>query len=67
MDDVPLIYTSKGNLPEASLRFEPIWVDTPAFTKFIARYWLGDEIVKESAFVLAKLSLATEAHAHSFA
>ncbi len=66
MSDVPLIYTSKGNLPEADLRFEPMWEETPDYVKFIARYWLGDEIVKESAFVLSKRGLSTDSVAQSF-
>jgi len=66
MSDVPLIYTSKGNLPEASLRFEPVWEDNPDFTKFVARYWLDDEVVKESAFVLSKRGVDSSAIAQSF-
>ncbi len=64
--DVPLIYTSKGNLPEASLQFEPIWEDTPDYVKLRLIYRLGDEVVKESAFVLSKRGLATDSVAQSF-
>ncbi len=56
----PLIYTSKGNLPEASLRFEPEWTDTPDYTKITLRYYLGDEIVKESAHVYGKRPMVAE-------
>jgi len=66
MIDEPLVYTSKGNLPESSLRFEPVWEDTTDYTKFVARYWLGDEVVKESAFVLSKRGLSSDAIAQSF-
>ena len=64
--DIPLIYTSKGNLPEADLRFEPVWEVTDDYTKFVARYWLGEEIVKESAFVLSKRGLDASGLAQSF-
>lgn len=50
----PLIFTSKGSLPESSLRLEPVWTDTADFTKLTLSYYLGDEIVKESAHVLSK-------------
>jgi hypothetical protein len=53
MDD-PLIYTSKGNLPLASLRYETAWHDTPEYVKFVERHWLGDEVVRESAHVYSK-------------
>ena len=65
MTDTPLIYTSKGNVAEDSLRFEPVWVDTPDFTKLILRYWLGNEVVKESAHVMAKRGLSSDAIAQS--
>ena len=64
--DVPLIYTSKGNLPEADLQFEPIWEDTPDYVKLRLVYRLGDEVVKESAFVLSKRGLSTDSVAQSF-
>ena len=61
----PMIYTSKGNLPEASLRFEPEWTDTKDYTKLSLRYYLGDELVKESAHVLSKQGLGSEAIAQN--
>ena len=64
--DVPLIYTSKGNLPEADLQFEPIWEDAPDYTKLRLVYRLDGEIVKESAFVLSKRGLSTDSVAQSF-
>lgn len=64
--DIPLIYTSKGNLPEADLQFDPIWEDTPDYTKLRLVYRLGDEVVKESAFVLSKRGLDSSAVAQSF-
>jgi hypothetical protein len=43
------------------LRCDPQWVDTPDYTKLILRYWLGDEVVKESAHVLSKRGLNSDA------
>ena len=61
MSEVPLIYTSRGNLPESSLRCEPVWIETPDYTKLVIRHYLGDELVKESAHVLSKQGLGAEA------
>jgi len=52
--DEPLIYTSKGNLPISSLRYETVWHDTKDIMKFVERYLLGDEVVRESAHVYVK-------------
>jgi hypothetical protein len=52
MTEQPLIYTSKGNLPEASLSCERYWERTPEYVKFIERYSLDGEVVKESCHVL---------------
>ena len=56
----PLVWTSKGNLPVASLGYETKWYDTPEYTKFVEIYKLGDEIVKESAHVMAKRGFFSE-------
>ena len=61
MSEVPLIYTSRGNMPEADLRLEPEWTDSNDFTKLTLRYYFGDEIVKESAHVLSKRGLGADA------
>lgn len=53
--DEPLIWTSKGNLPVAALRRVILWEDEPGYVKLIERYYLGDEVVKESADVLGKI------------
>lgn len=50
--DQPLIYTSKGNLPIASLRYEHKREDTPGNIVFVEEYFLGDESVKRSVHVL---------------
>lgn len=51
--DEPLIWTSKGNLPVSALRYETGWHFEPGkYIQFRERYFLGDELVKESAHVL---------------
>ena len=49
----PLIYTIKGNVPIASLEYATAWERTDEYVKFVERYTLDGEVVKESAHVLA--------------
>lgn len=50
--DEPLIYTSKGNVPIASLTYETAWEVNDAFIKFVERYRdATGEVVKEGAHV----------------
>ena len=65
-NEEPLIYTSLGNVPEADLEFEPIWEDTPDYTKLRLVYRLNGRVVKESAFVLSKRGLSSDSVAQSF-
>lgn len=51
--DEPLIYTTKGNVPVASLQYATQWDRTDDYIKFVERYTLDGEVVKESAHVLA--------------
>lgn len=59
----PMVWTSKGNLPQASLRRVIIWEDEPDYTKMIERYYLGNEVVKESADVLGRIAPGISAEA----
>lgn len=52
MNDEPLVYTSKGNLPIASLEYFYRWEHEPEYIKFIEGYTLDGEVVKQSANVL---------------
>lgn len=48
----PLIFTSKGNVPVASLTYQTGWVVNDDFIKFSERYLdASGEVVKESAHV----------------
>jgi len=52
MEDVPLIFTTRGNVPISELEYQTRWEDTPDYTKFVERYVASDgEVVKESAHV----------------
>ncbi|TAL45095.1 MAG: hypothetical protein EPN91_03110, partial [Salinibacterium sp.] len=46
--DEPLIYTSKGNVPEASLRYEQGWVNDGDILWHHQQWFLGDEMVKNN-------------------
>lgn len=61
----PLIHTSKGNVPVASLTYRPHWEDHPDATVFVDEYFLGDESVKRSVHVLSKRGVTGEAIAAS--
>jgi len=50
-NEQPLIWTTKGNIPLAGLRHDTEWRVSPEQVIFIERYWLGDEVVKESTHV----------------
>lgn len=66
MDEEPLIYTTKGNLPVASLTYRTSWVLSDAFIKFTEQYRLGDEVVKESAHVYDRKGVLATGEAQSF-
>lgn len=56
----PLIHTSRGNLPIASLQYATRWEDAEDYIKFVERYSLDGEVVRESAHVYAKRGLFCE-------
>lgn len=63
----PLIYTSKGNLPIASLKLSTQWDFSKEYVKLIERYTdANGEVVRESAHVFHYAGLAAEAVAGSF-
>lgn len=65
-EQVPHIWTSKGHLVESSLRCEPVWEETKDYTKLSLRHYLGDELVKESCFVLGRKALPLGASLGTF-
>jgi hypothetical protein len=51
MTDEPLIYTTKGNIPMAGLTHDVSWRVSDTVIVCVERYYLGDEMVKESSHV----------------
>jgi hypothetical protein len=59
--DDPIIYTKVGNLPESALTFECHWEDTPDYTVCRPTWYLNGELVKQSAHVLSRKSIFSDA------
>lgn len=57
MDDEPLIYTSKGNLPISSLTYRHEWIEDDVAITFAEEYRLDGELVKRSAHSRLKKGL----------
>lgn len=51
--DVPLIYTSKGNVPEAALKYITEWIVESTYILFSEKWFIGDELVKSNAHTYA--------------
>lgn len=67
MNEEPLIYTTKGNVPAASLTYETAWVVNDDFIKFIERHRdASGEVVKESAHVYDRKGVSGLAAVASF-
>lgn len=60
MNEQPLIWTSKGNLPIADLAYSTAWEESPDATVFIEEYRQGDEVVKRSVHALSKHGMTCE-------
>ena len=56
-DQIPLIWTSKGNLPVTDLQYKTYWEDAEQYTAFTEQYFLGEELVKSSTHVYSKKPL----------
>lgn len=56
----PLIWTTKGNLPISSLRYEHKREDTPGNIVFVEEYFLGDESVKRAVHVLPVVGVCAQ-------
>lgn len=64
-DVIPLIFTTKGNLPISDLAYATRWEVTDEYTKLVETYSLDGEVVRESAHVLAKRGMFAEPIAQS--
>jgi hypothetical protein len=58
MQEAPLIYTTKGNIPLAGLDHSVEWRVTPEQIVFIETYRLHGEVVKQSAHVKVLIGAA---------
>lgn len=63
--EVPLIWTSKGNLPLESLKYATRWERGEDYVKFIEIHTLNGEVVREAAHVLALKPTSLDAEAGS--
>jgi hypothetical protein len=59
-DDTPLIWTTKGNLPIASLAYHHAWTETPDEISFVEEYKLDGEVVKRNVHIFLKKGLTAE-------
>lgn len=63
MEQEPLIWTTKGNLPIASLQYRHEWTDTAVETTLVEEYLLGEEVVKRNVHVMLKQGAVSHAEA----
>ena len=67
MNERPLVWTTRGNLPIEDLKYESFWEIGDGFVKFSELYRDAEgAIVKESAHVYSKFGVTGEAVATSF-
>jgi hypothetical protein len=60
----PLIYTARGNIPCKDLRINPVWEFADTYIKLTVQYYLGDEMVRNDAYVYDKIGLGAQAIAN---
>jgi hypothetical protein len=58
MNEEPLIYTSKGNLPVKDLEMHGEWEDCDEYVKFTEIYTLAGDVVRQSVHVMVKKARA---------
>lgn len=66
MNDIPMIWTSKGNIPLDSLKEEVHWIDNEEETTCVNEWWLDGECVKRAVHIFKRKGLETLAQARSF-
>lgn len=65
-NQIPLIWTSKGNVPLDSLTCQTEWDIKPTYYKFIERYLdASGEVVKLSAHVYSTMGVAGQGDVNS--
>ena len=66
MSEIPLIYTTLGNVPVDDLEYVTQWEVTDEYIKLIERYSKDGIVVKESAHVLTRNGVGIGAVGGSF-
>ena len=66
LNDIPLIATSKGNIPVEALEHRTEWTVTERYTQFKEYFYLKGELVKESSHVWMKQGYTAGAIAGTF-
>lgn len=64
--EVPLIWTSKGNLPIADLEYRHYWTEDNDAIFFNEEYYLGEELVKSNRHGRMKHGLTTDSLTGTF-
>ncbi len=49
--DVPLIWTTKGNVPVEALTYIPRWTVTVEQVEFVEEFYLGAELVRRNVHI----------------
>jgi hypothetical protein len=57
--EIPLIWTSKGNLPVSELEYKTEWSDHKDYITFTEAYFHCDELVKSNCHVYNKVSIGS--------
>lgn len=66
MNEKPMIWTAKGNLPIEDLTYQTAWDVQDTYIKFVERYLdASGEVVKESAHVYDKVGFSARGAAAS--
>ena len=60
---VPLIYTTKGNLPLLDLEQRVVWTDNAAETICASELWDGDECVRREVHIYKRQGATTLSNA----
>ena len=63
---IPLIFTTKGNLPMESLEYSTSWENTDDYIKLTETYRLEGEVVRQSAHVYVKKGMFFEPSTAAF-
>lgn len=58
MNEQPLIYTTKGNLPIAELDQRVVWTDNADETICASELWKGDECVRREVHIYKRTGLS---------